>query len=117
MRYGLSVSWLPYILCASDCISGLGSGMTIKYFPIWLFDRVGLQPSAVNFVQGAVPLAVAAGAIITQSIAGVAGVHSLLLSSCQVAQCLQATCCCSCCLLPAAGCLHWLRHHSCLVAL
>lgn len=85
-RCGLSVSWLPYILCASDCIAGLGSGMTIKYFPIWLIDRVHLQPSAVNLVQSAVPVLLAAAAMLVQQLAAVAG---------------KPHPCCACCPAPA----------------
>ena len=72
-RWGLAVGWLPYILATSDCIAGLGSGMTIKYFPIWLYDTVGLAPSAVQYVQAAVPFVVAASALLTQRLAGVIG--------------------------------------------
>ena len=65
-RWGLSVGWLPYLMCTSDCIAGLGSGISIKFMPLWLYEKVGLAPTAVNLVQTAVPFGVAAAALLSQ---------------------------------------------------
>lgn len=39
-----------------------------RYFPIWLYDIVGLAPSMVNYVQAAVPFVLAAFAILSQKV-------------------------------------------------
>jgi hypothetical protein len=34
------MAWIPVVLALTDCIMGLASGMTIKFFPIFFKDRV-----------------------------------------------------------------------------
>lgn len=42
-RWGfLTLAWTPGVLALSDCISGLASGMTVKFFPIFFKDKVRL---------------------------------------------------------------------------
>lgn len=36
---------VPFLLFLSDLVTSLASGMTIKFFPLWLKDEVGLSPS------------------------------------------------------------------------
>eukprot|EP00124_Ichthyophonus_hoferi_P001171 Ihof_evm12s55 gene=Ihof_evmTU12s55 len=46
----LRVWMVPYIVCSSDVLFGLASGMTIKFFPIYFAQVLGLPPSTVNIV-------------------------------------------------------------------
>eukprot|EP00937_MAST-01D_sp_MAST-1D-sp2_P001856 g1856.t1 len=41
---------VPFILVASDMIIGLASGMTIKFFPIWFAQEVGMGPIATTAI-------------------------------------------------------------------
>ncbi|GBG24841.1 Hypothetical Protein FCC1311_010592 [Hondaea fermentalgiana] len=47
---------IPTILIVSDVISALGSGMTVKFFPLFFKIRLGLSPVAVNLVYIALPI-------------------------------------------------------------
>lgn len=40
-------SYIPYFLLLTDIIFGISSGMTIKFFPLFFKDEVGLSPSSV----------------------------------------------------------------------
>lgn len=50
---------VPYIMCCSDLIMGMAAGMTIKFFPVWFKEDVGLSPSSINIVYTLGPLAIA----------------------------------------------------------
>lgn len=50
------VGAIPPILAVSDCIMGLASGMTVKFFPIFFWREVGLGPTAVNLIMCCGPL-------------------------------------------------------------
>ena len=39
-RLVLGPHWVPYLMFSADLISGLASGMTIKFFPIFFMDKV-----------------------------------------------------------------------------
>ena len=52
----LTVKAIPAILALSDCTSGLASGMTIKFFPIFFKDQVRLSPLSVNMLYCCIPL-------------------------------------------------------------
>ena len=41
-------SWIPYVLTASDLMASLGSGMTIKFFPLFFKETVKLDPIRVQ---------------------------------------------------------------------
>ena len=43
-----STKHIPWVILASDIIIGLGSGMTIKFFPLFFKNEVELSPSSVN---------------------------------------------------------------------
>jgi hypothetical protein len=43
-----STKYIPYVMLMSDITIGLGSGMTIKFFPLFFKNEVELSPSAVN---------------------------------------------------------------------
>ncbi|MGK3744338.1 MAG: MFS family permease [Bacillariaceae sp.] len=41
---------VPILVASSDIISGLASGMSIRYFAIFLYDNLGLSPVAVQMI-------------------------------------------------------------------
>lgn len=41
---------VPILVATSDIISGLASGMSIRYFAIFLYDNLGLSPVAVQII-------------------------------------------------------------------
>eukprot|EP00040_Diaphanoeca_grandis_P044571 m.12784 g.12784 ORF g.12784 m.12784 type:complete len:551 (+) comp9441_c0_seq1:207-1859(+) len=53
---GLTMAHIPHILIASDMISGLASGMTIKFFPLYFARKVWLEPVYVQSIYIALPL-------------------------------------------------------------
>ena len=53
--------WLiPYLLLAADIVGAIGSGMTIKFFPLWWKQDVRLTPVGVQIINLISPLAVIA---------------------------------------------------------
>eukprot|EP00532_Pseudo-nitzschia_australis_P000088 CAMPEP_0168204518 /NCGR_PEP_ID=MMETSP0139_2-20121125/25437_1 /TAXON_ID=44445 /ORGANISM="Pseudo-nitzschia australis, Strain 10249 10 AB" /LENGTH=571 /DNA_ID=CAMNT_0008130455 /DNA_START=53 /DNA_END=1768 /DNA_ORIENTATION=+ len=48
--------WIPYLTFIAGLISSLGSGMTVKFFPLFFKDEVGMSPSQVQVVYVLVPL-------------------------------------------------------------
>jgi MFS family permease len=58
-RFLLQQHHVPYILAASDLVTGLASGMTIKFLPVFFIQEVGLAPTAVNVVMACSPLLIA----------------------------------------------------------
>jgi MFS family permease len=48
--------WIPYIIFGQGLIFALGSGMTVKFFPLFFKDEVGMSPSQVQIVYCLVPL-------------------------------------------------------------
>jgi len=48
--------WIPYLVFTSGLISSLGSGMTVKFFPLFFKDEVGMSPSQVQVIYCLVPL-------------------------------------------------------------
>eukprot|EP00667_Euglena_gracilis_P010472 EG_transcript_10655 len=53
--------WVPWLMVLSDVIFGVASGMTVKFFPLFFQNEVGLSPVAVNVVYGGGPVVVAGG--------------------------------------------------------
>jgi len=37
--------WIPYIMFLSSCVMAFGSGMTVKFFPLFFKDEVGMTPT------------------------------------------------------------------------
>lgn len=59
--------WIPYLVFISGLISSLGSGMTVKFFPLFFKDEVGMTPSQVQVIYCLVPLVmVVLGALCTK---------------------------------------------------
>jgi hypothetical protein len=64
---------IPLIIMSSDILYGLASGMTIKFFPLFFKDIVGLSPVALHFVLAAQPISIAIGSLIVRGVAHMAG--------------------------------------------
>jgi len=47
---------IPMFLCFQSCIFALGSGMTVKFFPLFFKEEVGMTPSQVQFIYVLVPI-------------------------------------------------------------
>ncbi|GAX74844.1 hypothetical protein CEUSTIGMA_g2290.t1 [Chlamydomonas eustigma] len=67
--FSLGPEWIPVVLAFTDCIFGLASGMTIKFFPIFFMQEVGLPPSQVAVLYCAIPLALSLFAFASQKAA------------------------------------------------
>ena len=61
--------WIPYIVFISGLISSLGSGMTVKFFPLFFKDEVGMTPSQVQVIYCLVPLVMVALGVLCTKIA------------------------------------------------
>eukprot|EP00538_Stauroneis_constricta_P013250 CAMPEP_0119565530 /NCGR_PEP_ID=MMETSP1352-20130426/30384_1 /TAXON_ID=265584 /ORGANISM="Stauroneis constricta, Strain CCMP1120" /LENGTH=610 /DNA_ID=CAMNT_0007614465 /DNA_START=32 /DNA_END=1867 /DNA_ORIENTATION=- len=48
--------WIPYIIFIQALILAIGSGMTVKFFPLFFKDEVGMSPSQVQIIYVCVPL-------------------------------------------------------------
>merc|ERR1740139_1907599 len=48
--------WIPYVLFASDLVVAFGSGMTVKFFPVFFKDDCNLSPISVQIIYVVVPL-------------------------------------------------------------
>ena len=48
--------WIPIIMSLSGFIMAMGSGMTVKFFPLFFKDEVGMSPTQVQLVYVAVPI-------------------------------------------------------------
>lgn len=43
-------AWIPWVLAFSTCISNIGAGMTVKFFPIYFQTQLLLTPVQLSFV-------------------------------------------------------------------
>ena len=48
--------WIPIIMSISGFVMAIGSGMTVKFFPLFFKDEVGMSPTQVQCVYVAVPI-------------------------------------------------------------
>lgn len=65
--------WIPAIAAVSDCIAGLASGMTIKFFPLFFENESNLHPITVNIIYTITPLGIVLFSLIAQKISTVFG--------------------------------------------
>jgi MFS family permease len=49
--------FIPHILFASSLVFSIGSGMTIKFFPLFFKNEVGMSPTQVQIIYVIVPIA------------------------------------------------------------
>ena len=62
-------SLVPYLFFASDLFLAFGSGMTVKFFPLFFKNSVGLSPRGVSAVFMITPLVMAAASFAAQRVA------------------------------------------------
>ena len=49
--------YIPHILFASSLVFSMGSGMTIKFFPLFFKNEVGMSPTQVQIIYVIIPIA------------------------------------------------------------
>ena len=73
---------VPYVLFASSLLTALGSGMTIKFFPLFFKSSLDLTPRGVQLIYVIVPLLIAIFTKINEKIAKILGrIQTILLSN------------------------------------
>lgn len=82
--YFLSQKWIPYIVFSQGLIFAIGSGMTVKFFPLFFKDEVGMSPSQVQIVYCVVPVVMVITSTMGSKLAasGFGRVQTTLLFSC-----------------------------------
>ena len=60
---------VPAFVALSDTVSMLGSGMTVKFFPLFFGEDLHWGPVGVNLIYVLGPLGIAAGSILAQKLA------------------------------------------------
>jgi hypothetical protein len=53
------IKMIPYVVFCTDLVVALGSGCTIKFFPLWFKDDLHMSPAAVQGIYCGVPLSMA----------------------------------------------------------
>ncbi len=53
------VKMIPYVVFCTDLVVALGSGCTIKFFPLWFKNDLRMSPAAVQGIYCGVPLSMA----------------------------------------------------------
>jgi MFS family permease len=48
--------WIPYILLLAGTTASIGSGMTVKFFPLYFKEEIGMSPSQVQLIYVVVPI-------------------------------------------------------------
>jgi hypothetical protein len=82
---------IPYILFFSSLVMAMGSGMTIKFFPLFFKDQVGFSPTQVQGIYVLAPLTMALFSSVATSMARWFGrVQTVLLLSTSGVACLVA---------------------------
>eukprot|EP00873_Tetraselmis_striata_P014795 jgi/Tetstr1/435059/TSEL_024029.t1 len=72
---------IPYLLFLADMIGSLGSGMTVKFFPLFFKNDVKMSPKAVQAVYVAVPIAIAGASLLATWVSNHAGrIQAILLA-------------------------------------
>ena len=64
----LTTAHIAPLVAIGDLLSMLGSGMTIKFFALFFWQGLGLEPVAVNAVYVAGPLGIAVSALLAQKL-------------------------------------------------
>ena len=66
-------AWIPYIMFVHSLVFALGSGMTVKFFPLFFKDEIGMSPSQVQGIYVLVPLVLASCSGLGQAISSKGG--------------------------------------------
>ena len=83
---------IPIILCLQSLVFALGSGMTIKFFPLFFKEEVGMSPSQVQLIYVLVPLTMVAFSGVGEKISstGFGRVQTMVLLNSMGVFCLYA---------------------------
>ena len=83
---------IPIILCLQSLVFALGSGMTIKFFPLFFKEEVGMSPSQVQLIYVLVPLSMVAFSGVGEKISstGFGRVQTMVLLNSMGVFCLYA---------------------------
>ena len=83
---------IPIILCFQSLVFALGSGMTIKFFPLFFKEEVKLSPSQVQLIYVLVPLSMVAFSGVGEKISstGFGRVQTMILLNSMGVSCLYA---------------------------
>ena len=72
--------WIPYILFCSDLTVSLGSGMTVKFFPVFFKDDCNMSPVNVQVIYLIVPIFMVLASGFASSLSKTAGrIQTILL--------------------------------------
>lgn len=84
--------YIPHILFASSLVFSIGSGMTIKFFPLFFKNEVGMSPTQVQLIYVIVPIAMVlfSGLSTKVAAAGMGRVQATLLLCTSGVACLYA---------------------------
>mmetsp|Transcript_16364 Transcript_16364/g.53273 ORF Transcript_16364/g.53273 Transcript_16364/m.53273 type:complete len:570 (+) Transcript_16364:2219-3928(+) len=63
-----TAAFVPWTMFLSSLLAALGSGMTVKFFPLYFKNAVGLSPIQVQVVYTLVPLAMCCGMGLAQAL-------------------------------------------------
>ena len=64
----LTKKYVPHVIVFSDLISGFGSGMTVKFFPLFFSQKLKLSPIATNCIYIAVPIFMTLASLCAQTL-------------------------------------------------
>jgi len=72
---------VPYILFCSDIIIAIGSGMTVKYFPLFFKNNVNMTPIEVQAIYAVTPIAMVMFSVVGTSLKDYLGrVQTIMLA-------------------------------------
>ncbi len=60
--------YVPHVIIGSDLVSGFGSGMTVKFFPLFFSQKLKLSPISTNTIYIIVPLFMTCASLVAQKL-------------------------------------------------
>ena len=80
---GITLDHVPLITIIADVLSGLGSGMTIKFFPLYFNKKLGLDPVFTNAIYVVLPIVLVLAAFLAQRLSRSLGrIPTILVFTC-----------------------------------
>jgi MFS family permease len=75
--------WIPYIVFSQGLVFAVASGMTVKFFPLFFKDEIGMTPSQVQIIYCLVPFVMSIASTLCTRLAntGFGRVQAMLLYS------------------------------------
>jgi len=65
--------WIPYIMFTSSLVFAIGSGMTVKFFPLFFKDEVGMTPTEVQVIYVLAPISLVLSSGLATSLSKILG--------------------------------------------